>query len=60
MTATQILAALAREGARCRVDAWGRLVVETSRPLPAWLDALLQQHWAAVAAHVAAQQRAAN
>jgi hypothetical protein len=57
MTATRILAALAQHGARCTTDAWGRLVVHTPRPLPAWLDALLHVHWADVAAVVAEQQR---
>jgi hypothetical protein len=57
VTTTQILAALAQRGARCSIDVWGRLVVQTPRPLPVWLDALLQLHWADVAAVVAEQQR---
>jgi hypothetical protein len=56
MTATRILTALAQHRARCTTDAWGRLVVRTPRPLPVWLDALLQLHWADVAAVVAEQQ----
>lgn len=57
MIVIQILAALAHHGARCYLTPEGGLLVDTPRPLPVWLDALLQLHWPAVAAAVAEQQQ---